>query len=124
MGNIHEDTSCFHRARLSKFTPSGKLADFKKLCAQFIEKTKPEPGCLYYGFSFDGDLAFCREAYIDAEAALAHVQNVSPLLAEAAKISDIIRLEIHAPENEIAKLRGPAAGLKPQFFIVECGFRH
>lgn len=101
----------------------GKLAEFKNLCAQFIEKTKAEPGCLYYGFSFDGDLAYCREAFIDADAVMSHGQNVGPLLAEAAKISDLVRIEIHAPEKEIAKLRGPAAGLKPQFFVVESGFR-
>lgn len=101
----------------------GKLAEFKALCARFVEQTRPEPGCLYYGFNFDGDLAHCREAYVDAEAVLAHVQNVGALLGEAAKISDMVRLEIHGPAKEIDKLRGPAAAMKPQFFLAECGFR-
>jgi quinol monooxygenase YgiN len=117
-----QDTSCSIMPYFK--VHAGKLPEFKKLCERFVEKTRPEPGCLYYGFSFNGDLAYCREAYIDAEAALAHVQSVGALLAEGAKISDMVRLEIHAPESELAKLRGPTAGLKPQYFSVECGFRH
>lgn len=122
MANTVEDTSCSIAPYFK--VHEGKLAAFKQLCAQFLEKTKPEPGCLYYGFTFDGDVAFCREAYVDAAALLAHIDNVSALLGEAAKISDMERLEIHGPEKEIAKLRVPLGGLKPQFFVVECGFRN
>jgi hypothetical protein len=31
-------------------------------------------------------------------------------------------LEIHGPEEELAKLRGPLAELKPKFFTLEYGF--
>jgi hypothetical protein len=51
------------------------------------------------------------------------LKNVGLLLEEALKISEITRLEIHGPEEEIAKLREPLAGLKPQFFILAYGFR-
>ena len=93
MENTGQDTSCSIMPYFK--IHAGKLAEFKKLCLQFVEKTRPEPGCLYYGFNFDGDVAHCREAYVDADALLAHVQNVSVLLGEAAKISDMVRLEIH-----------------------------
>jgi quinol monooxygenase YgiN len=102
---------------------SGKLEAFKGLCEQFIEKTNVEPKCLYYGFSFDGDEAHCREGYEDAEGALAHLENVGPLLQEALKIADLTRLEIHGPEEELVKMREPLAGLNPQFFTLEYGFR-
>ncbi|MEY2498387.1 MAG: hypothetical protein QOD12_1943 [Verrucomicrobiota bacterium] len=102
---------------------SGKLEAFKKLCEQFVAKTQGEPKCLYYGFCFDGDQAHCREGYADAESLLAHLQNVGTLLDEALKIAELTRLEIHGPEEEIAKLRQPLAHLKPQFFILEYGFR-
>ncbi len=46
---------------------SGKLDIFRDLCEKFVEKTKEETKCLYYGFSFDGDQAHCREGYEDAE---------------------------------------------------------
>jgi quinol monooxygenase YgiN len=101
----------------------GKLDAFKELCGRFVEKSSGEPKCLYYGFSFDGDQIHCREGYIDAEGVLAHLDNVGTLLAEALTIADLTRLEIHGPEPELAKLRGPLAQFKPQFFVLEYGFR-
>jgi quinol monooxygenase YgiN len=102
---------------------SGKLPAFKKLCEQFVERAKTEPGCLYYGFGFDGDLVFCREGYADADAALAHLQNVGAIIAEALKISTLARLELHGTESELAKLRSATDNLNPQFFVIEYGFR-
>ena len=102
---------------------SGNLEAFKQLCEQFVARTSGEEKCLYYGFSFNGDEVHCREGYADAGGLLAHVQNVGSLLEEAAKISEVTRLEIHGPEEELAKLRGPLAELNPQFFTLEYGFR-
>ena len=102
---------------------SGQLEAFKALCEQFVEKSTTEPKCLYYGWSFDGDQAFCREGYDDAEGALAHLENVGSLFQEALKIAELTRLEIHGPEEELAKLRATLAELKPQFFTLEYGFR-
>ena len=103
--------------------PEENLTDFKKLCEAFVDKTNNEKDCLYYGFSFNGNEAHCREGYKNAEAALAHLDNVGDILAEALKISDLTRLEIHGPEEELAKLREPLAGLNPAFFVLEYGFR-
>jgi hypothetical protein len=99
------------------------MAVFKRLCEQFVEKSKSEPKCLYYGWSFSEDLAHCREGYADAEGALAHLESVGPLLDEALKLADLTSLEIHGPEKELAKLREPLANLKAQFFTLEYGFR-
>jgi quinol monooxygenase YgiN len=98
-------------------------ASFKALCEKFVEKTCSEPQCHYYGFSFSGELAHCREAYADAQGLLDHLQNVGSLLQEALKIAELVRLEVHGPEAELAKLREPLAGLNPQFFTLEYGFR-
>ena len=103
--------------------PEENLAAFKAICEQFVTKTSNEPDCLYYGFSFDGNEAHCREGYKNAEAALAHLDNVGELLGEALKISELTLLEIHGPEQELAKLREPLAGLNPHFFVLEYGFR-
>ncbi len=102
---------------------NGNLETFKNLCERFVVKTQSEPKCLYYGFSFDGDLAFCREGYTDGEGVLIHLENVGALLQEALTLAELTRLEIHGPEQELAKLRGPLAALKPQFFTLEYGFR-
>lgn len=101
----------------------GNLQRFKELCEKFVESSRTEPKCLYYGFSFDGDEAHCREGYADAEGLLAHLNNVGPLLQEALQLAEIIRLEIHGPESELDKLRAPLAALNPQFYILEYGFR-
>jgi hypothetical protein len=101
----------------------GQLANFKALSERFVAKTGGETKCLYYGFCFLGDQAHCREGYVDAEGLLAHLANVGDLLREALAISELTRLEVHGPEAELAKLRGPLAGLNPQFFTLEYGFR-
>ena len=101
----------------------GKLDNFKGLCEQFVEKTNKEPKCLYYGFSFCEDQVYCREGYEDAEGLLAHLENVGSLLEESLKIAEITRLEVHGPDEELAKLREPLANLNPQFFTLEYGFR-
>ena len=101
----------------------GKMDEFKAGCDAFIEKTKTEEKALYYGFSFNGDEAHCREGYADADGLLAHLDNVGALLQEALKIADISRLEVHGPAAELDKLREPLKGLNPQFFTLEYGFR-
>ena len=101
----------------------GKLDVFKELCERFVETTRGEPGCLYYGFSFGADLAYCREGYENADALLAHVQNVGALLEEMPQSAEIVKLQIHGPEEELAKLREPLSELNPEFFTLEYGFR-
>ena len=101
----------------------GKMQEFKALCERFVEQSQTEPGCLYYGFSFNGDLAFCREGYKNADAALAHLQNVGALLGEMPSLTDFVRIEVHGPDTELAKLRGPLADFKPEYFTLEYGFR-
>ncbi|CAN5369689.1 hypothetical protein BH20VER3_BH20VER3_11900 [soil metagenome] len=103
--------------------PAANLPAFKQLCEQLIVKTHEEPKCLYYGFSFAGDMAHCREGYADAEGALAHLENIGPLLERALQIAQLTRLEIHGPEEELARLRQPLTHLDPQFYTLEFGFR-
>jgi quinol monooxygenase YgiN len=103
--------------------PEDNLNAFKALCEQFVERTQNEAQVLYYGFCFDGDIAHCREGYADAEGLLAHLENVGSVLQQALAIADIIRLEVHGPAAELAKLREPLAAFKPQFFTLEYGFR-
>lgn len=99
------------------------MAEFKQFCEECVVKTREEGKCLYYGFSFHDNIVHCREGYEDAEGLLAHLENVGELLQSALKISELERLEVHGPEEELAKLREPLDHLKPQFFILEYGFR-
>ncbi|HEY6897249.1 MAG TPA: twin-arginine translocation signal domain-containing protein [Rhodocyclaceae bacterium] len=99
----------------------GKLDEFKALGPKFVALTRNEPGCMYYGFSFSGQAAHCREGYVNAAAVQAHLKNVGTLLGEALKISKITRLEVHGPAAELEKLKGPLADLKPQYFVLAEG---
>ena len=101
----------------------GKSAEFHSLCEAFVERTQSETKCLYYGFSFDGDHAHCREGYIDADGLLNHLTNVGDLLEKALGIADVERLEVHGPAEELEKLKGPLAELNPQYFELQYGFR-
>jgi hypothetical protein len=96
----------------------GKLDVFKAGFQAFVEKTASEEKNLFYEFTLNGDEVFCREAYTDAEGLLTHLDNIGPLLTEALKIADLIRLEVHGPAAELEKLRAPLAHLKPEWFVL------
>lgn len=103
--------------------PAERMTEFQALVDEFVAATANEPGCLYYGFCFDGRQAFCREAYADGDAFLAHLDNVGELFARAQQIATVTRMEMHGPETELTKLRKPLAELDIAWFVQECGFR-
>lgn len=95
----------------------GRLDDFKSLINDFIKSTSSEKTCLYYDFSICGDIAFCREAYVDGDAVLAHLENVGAHIAASGAFSDMIKLEMHGPADELDKLRVPLAELPVEYFV-------
>jgi hypothetical protein len=99
----------------------GKMAEAKDLLRQMVEQTRGESTNLHYDFTINGDVVFCREAYVEAEGLLAHVENIGPLLGELLKISDVLRLEIHGTAANLEKLKGPLGSHKPEWFAFECG---
>lgn len=99
----------------------GKLEPFLALMPEFLKRTSSEPGCIYYDFFRNSQTAYCREAYQGAEGLLAHLHNVGDLVARFLEISDLKRIEVHGPREEIEKLREPMADLNPEFFIRETG---
>ena len=101
----------------------GKMAEAKAILARFLGKVASEPGNLFYDFTLNGDVVFCREAYIGAKGVLAHLENVGPILAEFLKVADLFRLELHGAPEELEKLKGPFADLKPEWYVFECGVK-
>ena len=99
----------------------GKLPQFKDLVGRFIEKSRSEPGCLYYMYTFNGDIGHCREAYVNADALLKHAENVGAEIQEAMTLSDVLRMEVHGPAAELDKLRELLTPLGTQFFILDRG---
>jgi len=99
----------------------GKLVEAKALLPKFVAKTATEKLVLHYDFTINGDEIHCRESYVGADGLLAHLDNVGAVLGELLQIVDLARLEVHGPVDELAKLKGPLADLKPTWFIYECG---
>lgn len=99
----------------------GKLAEAKAMLPKFIATTSPEKLMLYYDFTLNGEEIHCREAYVGAEGLLAHLDNVGAVLGEFLKLVDLVRVEVHGPAEELAKLKGPLAGLNPAWFVYEGG---
>jgi hypothetical protein len=116
-----DDTTCSIQPYFQ--IAEGKEAEFRAISDQMVESTTKEPGCLYYGFSFAGDISYCREGYVDADALLAHAANAGPLLEQLTGVSTLVRMEICGPAAEIDKLREPMGFLNPTFLVLESGFR-
>ena len=100
---------------------AGKIAEFKAMLPRFIQQTSTESACLFYDFTFNGDVVHCREAYVGAAGALTHLQNVGALLGEALKISDIQQLEVHGSAENLAQMKDPMKDLPVAWFTFEAG---
>ena len=100
---------------------AGQLDAARILLREFVAKTAIEEKALYYEFTINGDEIFCREAYVDAAGALAHLTSVGALLEKMLAISTLTRLEVHGPAAELEKLKGPLGNLNPSWFTYECG---
>ena len=103
-----------------------KLQAFKRLAEDLIEITRGEMGCLFYGFSYADGEAHCREGYKNADSLASHLDNVSDLLQKLESISELARLEVHGPQDEIDKLREwpSIKKLSPKYFLLDGGFRN
>ena len=101
----------------------GKLEEFKAALPQFVAATATEQNNLYYDFTIDGDVVFCREAYAGAAGLLVHIASIGQILAGLLTLSDLIRLEVHGPAAELETLKGPLAALKPAWFVHVCGVK-
>jgi quinol monooxygenase YgiN len=99
--------------------PSDKMPYLKAILPEFAAKTRNETGNLFYEFTINGDEVFCREGYVNAEALLAHLENVGAMLEQALAMADLIRIEVHGPAAELAKLKEPLAHLKPAWFELD-----
>ena len=99
----------------------GKLDAFKETMKEFVSRTSTEETCLYYDFSVNENIVFCREAYIGAAGVLKHLENVGSCIEEALAFSELFRLELHGPAAELDKLREPLAELSPELFAHVTG---
>ena len=63
---------------------------------------------MYYGWAIKDDKPFCREAYVDAAAVQAHLDNIVPAVGEmrdAAWMRVARRDQLHGPEGGLATFK-------------------
>ena len=82
---------------------------------------KNETGCLFYNFTFKGNELCCREAYKDAAAVKAHLDNCGAALGEFLGIAELLRIEVHGPAAELEQLKETFAAMNPDYYVCECG---
>ena len=94
----------------------------KGFLAKFCDLvSKNEPGCLFYNFTFKGNEMCCREAYKDAAAVQAHLENCGPSLGELLEIAELLRIEVHGPAAELGQLKEAFTAFNPDYYVSECG---
>merc|ERR1712070_987080 len=91
------------------------------IMAEFVERTKTETGCVYYGWTRCGDKLFCREAYTDAAAVLAHVGPCVGKMLESAATLD--QIELHGPSTELDKCKEKMDGFGTTYWEIDSGFQ-
>lgn len=99
----------------------GKADEVRALLDEFIARTAREPKVLYYEFTRSGDQIYCREAYADAAGLLDHLANVAAPLEKFLTLASLIRVEVHGPAEELAKLKEALNHLNPEWFEYQCG---
>lgn len=106
-----------------KFTIKDDAAA-RPIMEEFIEATRSEKGCLYYGWSTSGaDKLFCREAYVDAAATLAHLDNVGALVGKITESACTLdEISFHGPAAELEKLKPTTDAFGAKYFAVDAGF--
>ena len=100
---------------------AGRMEEIHSLQEEFVANTQTGPLCLFYDFTANEDLIFCREGYHGVAGAMANLENVGELLGKMLNMADLIRIDFHGPAAELDQLRGPLAHLNADFFVLRCG---
>jgi quinol monooxygenase YgiN len=78
------------------------MAAAREILSTFCGLVKNEEGCLYYNFCFNGNVMTCREAYADAAAIFAHLENCGEALGKFVQIAELFptrRAKTPAPRD-------------------------
>jgi len=116
-----------HITILPEFTmPAGKEAEFQAGFSKFYNATKAgkgASGCIYYGFGLHENSVYCREGYVNAEAALLHGADIKDMLEEPMKAVGAggYRLNVVGPKAELDKMRPKLEARGAIFWELDAG---
>ena len=91
---------------------------------EFVEATKTEDGCVYYGWTVAGEKLFCREAYNDGAAVNAHLANVGPLIGKLLEdgVCKLDQIHIHGPSDQLELVKPGTKDLGTVYYGQHSGF--
>ena len=93
---------------------------------EFIQKTKVEAGCVFYGWVKTGDKLRCHEeAYVDGAAVNAHLANVGECIGKLLEgPASLESIGIGGPAAEQEKTKEGTAALDTVYYKFDSGFNH
>jgi len=102
----------------------GKKEEYKKLWqdeTEVIKKKAKAEQIVSYGFSFSGESAQVREMYASAVGLQKHFQDVGPKIKQSAELSDMKKLILIGPADELTKLKPTFQGLSAEYYNLVFG---
>lgn len=107
--------------------PHFEILDFDKaepIMSDFLEKTRIEKNCLYYGWCRKGSHLYCREAYTDGDAINDHLENIQDCIEAilADGVARLTEISIMGPAVELAKVKPGTEKLGTVYYNAAGGF--
>ena len=101
----------------------GNLDELKKLAKECCEITKTEPGVMAYEWSIaqDREMLHIYERYMDSEAAMAHMANLSAQLPQLMGLVSVTEIECYGKAS--GDFREAAKDFPMVYMETFCGFR-
>jgi len=100
------------------------MAKAEPIMRDFLARTRNEKGALYYGWCLSGSHLYCREAYINGDAANEHLVNVGPCISAllADGVAKLTEISIMGPAAEIEKTKAGTSALGTTYYAAAGGF--
>ena len=101
-----------------------KKEECMEMMKKCVEATKVEKGCLYYGWTINGDKLKCREAYIDGDAVAVHLAAAGPIIGPCleAGVLKMDKIDMDCGAEELKKFKKGGDGFGAKYFMVDSGF--
>ena len=76
----------------------------RSIMAEYLDSVRTERGAMFSGWTICDDKLFCREAFHDAGAVVAHMANVKPAIGKLlAGVATLESVELHGPPSDLPK---------------------
>eukprot|EP00798_Chlamydomonas_sp_ICE-L_P011225 gene11225-18853_t len=86
----------------------------------FTISADKQQNCFNYNFTISADKqqVICRESYMGAKGLMAHIKNVDTCLGMMSEKSDLMKVEIHGPQEELDQMEGLIKELNAEVWVM------